>query len=499
MLKLPFLVLLMGIGAAAMYVPSFHALSLRDYETSRIFFYSGTFFLVLTSLVGLATANGKPIRDPRQHLAALAAGFVLLPLMLAVPLSEVVRDTTFLNAWFEMVSSLTTTGATIFDRPDRLPDAVHLWRVIVGWMGGLLAWIAAIAVLAPLNLGGFEVISGAPLRGESSSAAMGQLATPSERLQRFAADFFPIYTALTIILWVGLIITGLDPFPAIALAMSTMASSGIVPFAMSGESVVVPFGAELLILFFFIFAFTRQSFTPEPARKKLRALRSDPELRLAAVLIVILPTLLFLRHWFGAFEVDRTDDIRSGLSALWGGVFTVASFLSTTGFVSDHWADAQGWSGLGTPGLILTGLALFGGGVATTAGGVKLMRVLALYRHGVREMDKLAHPSLIAGSALGIGRRATYIAWIFFMLFALTVALVMLILSLTGQGFEQSATLAIAAISTTGPLAQVAVDPPISYALLSTPAKLTLAFAMIIGRLEALALVALFNPDFWRR
>jgi len=498
-LKLPFLVLLMGIGAAAMYVPSFHALAGRDYETSRIFFYSGTFFLVLTSLIALATANGKPIQDPRQHLGALAAGFVLLPLMLAVPLAEVVRDTSFLNAWFEMVSSLTTTGATVFDRPDRLPDAVHLWRVLVGWMGGLLAWVAAIAILAPLNLGGFEVTSGASLRGQSSQALMGRLATPSQRLQRYAADFFPIYTALTLILWMGLIVTGLGPFVALSMAMSTMATSGILPIATGAGQDSMPIGAEVLVLFFLLFALTRQSFQPEPWRRKLTALRLDRELRLALVLIGLLPGALFLRHWIGAFEVARTEDVTSGIGALWGSLFTVASFLSTTGFVSERWGDAQGWSGLNTPGLILMGLALLGGGVATTAGGVKLMRVFALYRHGMREMDQLAHPSMIAGSDRQIGRQGTYIAWIFFMLFALSLALVMAALALSGQDFEHAAVLAIATISTTGPLAQVAVEPAASFATLPPIAKLILAAAMIVGRLEALAFVALLNPDFWRR
>jgi len=498
-LKLPFLVLLIGIGAAAMYVPSFHALAGRDYETSRIFFYSGTFFLVLTSLIALATANTKPIQDPRQHLAALAGGFVALPFMLAVPLAEVVRDTSFLNAWFEMVSSFTTTGATLFDQPDRLPDAVHLWRVLVGWMGGLLIWIAAIAILAPLNLGGFEVTAGTPLRGEAPGANMGQMATPAERLQRYTAVFFPIYTGLTLLLWILLIVTGLDPFPAISMAMSTMATSGIVPFKLDGEGTMVPFAAELLILFFLLFAVTRHTFQPEPVMRKYRAMRNDPELRLALVMVLAVPLALFLRHWLGAFEVDRTDEFSTGVSALWGGVFTVASFLTTAGFVSERWSDAQGWSGLGTPGLVLTGLTVFGGGVATTAGGVKLMRVYALYRHGVREMDKLAHPSMVAGSDQRIGRRGTYIAWIFFMLFALMLALVMAALAATGQGFEQAATLAIAALSTTGPLAQVAAEPPISYAQLNDAAKIILAGAMILGRLEVLALVALLNPDFWRR
>jgi trk system potassium uptake protein TrkH len=142
-----------------------------------------------------------------------------------------------------------------------------------------------------------------------------------------------------------------------------------------------------------------------------------------------------------------------------------------------------------------------GGGVATTAGGLKLLRVYALYKHGVREMGKLIHPNSVGGAGrLGrrIRREGAYIAWIFFMLFILSLAAVMLALSATGLGFEQALILAIAALSTTGPLAAVAGEAPIAYITLSDPAKLILAAAMIVGRIETLVLIALLNPAFWR-
>jgi trk system potassium uptake protein TrkH len=210
---------------------------------------------------------------------------------------------------------------------------------------------------------------------------------------------------------------------------------------------------------------------------------------------------LFMRHWIGAYEVAQEENLAAALRALWGGVFTVLSFLSTTGFVSGAWSDAQGWSGLSTPGLLLMGLALIGGGVATTAGGVKLLRVYALYMHGARELERLVHPSSVGGSgaqARRIRRQGAYVAWIFFMLFAMSIAAVMLAFALTGIGFEPAVVLTIAALSTTGPLAEVAVADPILYADLSDAAKLVFATAMVLGRLETLAIFALLNPGFWR-
>ncbi|MCB2123923.1 MAG: TrkH family potassium uptake protein, partial [Rhodobacteraceae bacterium] len=172
-----------------------------------------------------------------------------------------------------------------------------------------------------------------------------------------------------------------------------------------------------------------------------------------------------------------------------------------TGFESAGWAAARSWSGLATPGLILAGLAVIGGGVATTAGGVKLLRVYALYRHGEREIERLVHPSSIGGagvSARRLRRQGAQMAWVFFMLFAISIAVTMLALSLSGLDFERTTVLSVAALSTTGPLATVAGSSPIDWALLDAWAKSVLAAAMVLGRLETLAIIALLNPDFWR-
>jgi trk system potassium uptake protein TrkH len=496
--NLPFLVLLMGISAVAMYIPALFGLAQRDYDSGRIFFYFGTLVLVVTLLMALATSRDAPPKAARSHLISLLSTFVFLPFLLAVPLSEAVPNLRFYNVYFEMVSSLTTTGATIFTPAAKVPDAVHLWRGLVGWMGGFLIWLTATAILAPLNLGGFEVTS---LRQAGQTSRMRQIshvADSTERLFRFAQLLLPLYAGLTVLLWTLLIVIGQEPFPAVMVAMATMSTSGILPNSgMPPASIWV----ELLVAFFFVFALSRQTFASERRRRKLAHLREDPELRLALVIAVTLPVALFLRHWVGAIEVDEVSDTLSALRSLWGAFFTVLSFLTTTGFVSADWAAAQNWSGLQTPGLILMGLALVGGGVATTAGGVKLLRVFALYAHGRRELEKLVHPHSIGGSGLtgrAMRRQGAYNAWIFFMLFAMSIALIMAALALTGLSFEAALTLTLAALTTTGPIAQVAAEPAIAYAGLPDAAKAILMGAMILGRLEALAIIALLNPDFWR-
>jgi trk system potassium uptake protein len=157
---------------------------------------------------------------------------------------------------------------------------------------------------------------------------------------------------------------------------------------------------------------------------------------MAAGIIGSVGGLLFLRHWFGAFDLAGERDVVSGVEAFWGGLFTVASFLTTTGFVSTDWDVARAGRGSRRRGSSSWVWPSSAAGSGTTAGGVKLLRVYALYIHGKREMDRLIHPSSIGGAgpvARQLRRQGAPLAWIFFMLFAFSIALGMAAFALTGQ------------------------------------------------------------------
>jgi trk system potassium uptake protein TrkH len=497
---IPLFLTLSGIAALSMYLPAAHDLAVQDHSEARAFFYAGTlgFFVVLVVTITIS-ARPRRTRGGLGDLLALLGAFILLPLFLAVPFHDALRTTSFTNAYFEMVSSLTTTGATLFE-PARLSDGLHLWRAQVGWLGGLLMWIAAAAILAPLNLGGFEVTASAePERGDTPVDRFDR-SDASRRLARSASQLTPIYVGLTAVLWLCLVVAGDRPLVGLAHAMSTMATSGISPVGgvQNGGSGLV---GEALIFLFLFFALSRLTFSSDTITTARTGLHEDPEFRLGLLLIAGVPLILFLRHWWAAFDVDGVENFSAALRALWGGVFTVLSFLSTTGFESAAWADVRGWSGLGTPGLILLGLSLIGGGVATTAGGVKLLRVYALYLNGLREMQRLAHPHSVGratGNSRRMRRKGAFVAWIFFMMFALSLTFFSALLALEGVDFEQGIVLSVAALSTTGPLIHAATDTPIALAEMGATGKLTLCAAMILGRLETLAIIALVNPVLWR-
>ncbi len=495
-LRLPLSLLIWGIFSAAMFVPASYAVVRNNHPASQSFFYAGLLGLICVILIALSLGGRRPRYGTLGHLVSLFFAFALLPVFLAIPMHDAMQNTSFLNAYFDMVSAITTTGADLFPDPGRLSPPLHLWRAQVAWLGGMMMWIAASAILAPLSLGGFEVTArGQPGRG----ATLAQPADPRRRLLRITVTLAPLYAALTLVLWVLLLTSGETSLTALCHAMSVMATSGISPVGgMTGAEAGLA-GEALLFLFMF-FALSRLTFSTDTSGAGSARLDRDPEFRTALLLIIGLPLLLFLRHWLGSFEVGAIEEFNRALHALWGAMFTVMSFLTTTGFESADWDEVRYWSGLGTPGLILMGLSVIGGGVATTAGGVKLLRVYALYLNGLREMRLLVHPSSVSGVRSGdrIQRDGAFIAWVFFMLFAMSLTAITLVLSALGVTFEHAFVLSIATLSTTGPLIDVAAETPIRLVELGGWAKGVLCVAMVLGRLETLAIIALFTPDLWR-
>ncbi|WP_406736571.1 potassium transporter TrkG [Thioclava sp. GXIMD4215] len=501
--NLPLFVILVAVSGLLMYLPAIHALTLHQHAVARPFFYTGSLLLFVFVLLALATVANRRGPRERSSLLTMVGAFTLLPLVLAIPFHEVMRDTSLFNAWWEMVSALTTTGGTLY-APARLPPSLHLWRALVGWSGGYFMLVMTIAVLAPLRVGGFEIFFAGGPGGEVKDVNLRGTqrgVVTRDKMIGYALELLPVYTGLTGILWVLLRISGEDNLVALCAAMSTLATSGILPTSSlaSGQSSVL---TEVIIFVFFLPALSRRFWPGDGEMRATKRLRDDPELRLAAMIVLLTVILLFFRHWLAALDTDSHPGPGVILRTLWGGLFTTLSFLTTTGFESSGWEDARAWAGLGTPGLILSGLAIIGGGIATTAGGVRLLRVYALIRHGERELDLLVYPSSVGGggsAARRLRRQGAFVAWIFFMLFALSISVVMIAISYTGLDFEPAMIFTVAALSNTGPLTAVAGDFPLAWGDLSTAAKAILAAAMVLGRLETLAIIALFNPELWRK
>jgi trk system potassium uptake protein len=494
LLDLPLLVILIGICAVSMLLPAGHAAALRQFEVARAFFYSGLILLILFGMIAIATATHRHQTTTQSLLAEVLGAYLVLPVIMAVPLHQAVPDLQFSDAWFEMLSCFTTTGATLFDTPGELARPIHFWRAFMGWLGGFFILSLAVAVLAPMGLGGAEIRRGQTTGRTLGGIGLGRHYDPPQRFARSVVQLFPPYAGITVILWVALLLAGDSALIALCHAMSTLSTSGISPLVgLNGTASGIT--GEVLIFAFLGFAITRNLAFQAENRSLSNPVWRDPELRLACVIVACVTVAIMWRQVAYGFDQDSNDALWGFLSGLWGILFTAVSFLTTTGFQSAYWPE------LGAPGLVVAGLAIFGGGVATTAGGVKLLRVYALLRHAERELERIVHPHSIGGHgpvARTLRRQGAYLAWIFFMIFGLSLAAIAAALTLTGLNFADALVLAIACLTTTGPLAATAGDTAISYAGLSVSAKGILGLAMVLGRLEILAVLALLAPKGWR-
>lgn len=498
--RIPLFIYFAVIAVPAMLIPAVAAYLADDHMTARPFFYAAILTAFGVAMLSLALMNRTPRVTARSHLLALIGTYAVLPLWLAVPLLIAVPAMTPVAAYLEMVSCLTTTGMPVIDPPASVPDMVHLYRGLVGWFGGFMILLAAAAIMAPLNIGGFEIRNA--IHGSSATRAWTQIgaADASDRLIRSLGVLLPIYAGLTAVLFVLLTLSGQNGLPSLMQAMSVMSTSGIrAEDSFIGGSVV----GEVIVALFLIVAITSILYDPTRWRGADK-IGSDPELRLLLALIIIIPGLLFLRHWVATFDVEGGQEggFVIALQSLWGAVFTTLSFVATFGQESRFWDASRDWSGLPTPGLALMGLMMIGGGVATTAGGMKLLRIYALYKHGSRELRRLTLPHSVGGSgqtARRIRTEGAFIAWIFVMLFLLGLSALMLNLTFMGMTFNEALALAVSALANTGPGYELMTGRPIRVIDLGADVQIVLAMGMILGRVEALAFIALLNPEFWRR
>lgn len=492
----PLLVVFMVIAALVMLLPAMHGALMGEYRVGRAFFYSSLSLLVICTMIAIARGVYRAPNPARSHAIALIAAYGVGPPMLALPMVQSGVGIGFSAAWFDMLSALTTTGAPMFTGQD-LPMTIMLWRAMVGWLGGLFILVMAAAVLLPMGLGGAEVVAAKP-SARFETAIKSAAASQGTVLTRTALLIFPIYGAFTLILWAALSFAGEDSFAALVTAMAVLSTSGIT---QAGGYVAQNSGflGEAVIFIFLIAALSRHNLPIRAQQGRLtRGDRFyDPEMRLGLAVVLLTSLALFVYHWIG--RTPPSD--ATALGAVWGGLLLGLSFLTTTGITTASTQEALAWAGLVSPGLMLMGLAIIGGGAATAAGGVKLLRIYALLRHGERELERLVHPHSLGGAgqtARYIRRNGAISAWVFFILFALSIGAGTAALTLTGMGFDASIGFVIAAITNTGPLATSLPDLPLSWGDLGGAQMAILGVIMVAGRIELLVLLAVFSPDTWR-
>ncbi|MGR3985354.1 MAG: TrkH family potassium uptake protein [Gammaproteobacteria bacterium] len=384
-----------------------------------------------------------------------------------------------IDALFESVSGLTTTGATILSGIDALPPSILYYRQQLQWLGGMGIVVLAVAIMPMLGVGGMQLY-----RAETPGPVKNNKLTP--RITETAKGLWYVYLGLTLACAICYYFAGMNWFDAVGHAFSTIAIGGFSTHDASlgyfDSNAVNLVAMVFMLLSGLNFAL---HFTALRSRSCAVYLR-DPEARayfglLLAVLALSVAALLRYH------EFDHAGD------ALMQGAVQAVSIATTTGFTT---SEFSAWPGFLPVMLILA--SCIGGCAGSTAGGMKVVRMILLYKQGAREISKLVHPSALMPVKLGgkaVPDDVINAVWGFLSLYILSYVLLLLLMLAAGADPVTAFSAVTACLNNLGPgLGAVAQN----YAAVSDMGKMVLTFAMLLGRLELFTLLLLFTPVFWR-
>jgi trk system potassium uptake protein TrkH len=440
--------------------------------------------LTITAAAGalLAWRNRLPATELSRREGILlvtliwfaAAAFGGLPFLFSPHFSG------FTDAFFEAASGFTTTGATVLPRVEVLDRGLQLWRIQSHWLGGMGIVLLGIAILPLLGVGSMHLY-----RAEFSGAKSERL---KPRIAEAAIALWKIYFALTLAEYVALRLAGMGPFESVCHAFSTLGTGGFSTRTASVGGFENPVVHYIVILFMFLAGvnFARQY--QLWVERRPRAFFRDVEVKVYALTIVV-ATLVVLATLAGegGYSVERA--FRSSL-------FQVTSIVTTTGFVTE---DYEKWKPL--PQILLLALMYVGGCTGSSAGGIKISRVVLLLKVVAREFKVMVERRGIF--AVKVGGQAVPDASIRSLLNLVYLALLVNFLScflLAAMGVDVLTSISAVAASmfNIGP-GLGSVGPMENYAHLPAIAKWVLASCMIAGRLEFYTMLVVLTPAFWRK
>ncbi|MEL6710111.1 MAG: TrkH family potassium uptake protein [Pseudomonadota bacterium] len=385
-----------------------------------------------------------------------------------------------IDALFESVSGLTTTGATVITGLDDLPRAILYYRQQLQWLGGMGIIVLAVAVLPLLGIGGMQLY-----RAETPGPMKDAKLTP--RITETAKALWLIYLGLTLICAIAYWAAGMSPFDALGHAYSTIAIGGFSTHDASLGYFNSQAVQAVAIVFMLIAAINFALHFVALRRRNLRIYWQDAECRLYISLLSLVVFGTILGLLLTNTDADWQDNVSQGL-------FQAVSIATTAGFTTADWYQ---WPAFIT--ILLLFSSFIGGCAGSTGGGMKVIRILLLFKQGAREIMRLIHPNAQLPLRIGdkvISSRIVGAVWGFFALYVASFSLIYLSLAATGLDLITAFSATAASINNLGPgLGQVGAH----YADLPDISKGILCFAMLLGRLEIFTLLVLLSPAFWRR
>lgn len=428
-----------------------------------------------------------PLRNENRQLChrdgflIVALFWMILGTTGAVPF--ILADTpamSFTDAVFESVSGFTTTGATVLEGLDHLPASILFYRQQLQWLGGMGVVVLALAVLPILGIGGMQLF-----RAEVPGPVKDTKLTP--RITGTAKALWTIYLGITLICTLSYRLAGMNWFDAIGHAFSTVANGG---YSTHDASISYFNNPTIEIVAIFFMAVSGLNFALHfiaLQRNSIKVYFQDSE-AFCFLSVIMICGLLAGSH---IFYIDTAG--YTLLDAMRHGMFQTVSFMTTSGFVT---TDYYNWPGIVPVLLVFAGF--MGGCAGSTAGGLKVIRVMLLFKQGEREIKRLIHPNGCIPVKVGKDVQPDNVidaVWGFFALYVVAFVIIMLLMMEAGLDQISAFSAVAACINNVGPgLGEVAI----SFNSVDDTVKWLGCFAMLLGRLEIFTILVLLSPSYWR-
>lgn len=441
------------------------------------------FFITIVITVGLGILmrlhgkiNGK--MGVREGFAAVAGAWILASLFGALPYVFSGSIPNYIDAVFETTSGLTTTGASVLTNLEFFPRSILLWRSLTHWLGGMGIIVLFIVLLPNIGIGAVHLFN-AEVPGPISEKVL-------PKIKDTALLLWSIYAGFTLLEVILLCLAGMSFYDAVNHAFATMATGG---FSTRTASVAAfdSVAIELIIVFFMIIAGANFNIFIYALRQRSLSVFKDTEFKYYFLIIVL--TFLAVT---GSLVFQQGTGL---LPAMRQSVFQVVSIMTTTGFAT---ADFDQWPGLAK--LILFFLMFVGGSAGSTAGGIKVARLILLVKMGWAQLKQVIHPRLVVNIVVQdkvIDYYTLSMVGRFFFLFVLVFVCASLVLAGTGLEPFDAMAATIATLGNVGPGFGI-VGPSVNYATITYFGKITLTLCMLLGRLELFTLLVLLQPEFWK-
>ena len=404
--------------------------------------------------------------------------WILLSLICAIPFMYAKSNLHWVDALFESMSGLTTTGATILTNLDELPKGILIWRSFLQWVGGIGIIIIALFILPFLKVGGMQLFHS---EGDDPYEKF------SPKIASTVKSIFFVYLGITLISIILYILYGMSAFDAINHALTTISTGGFSThdesFAFFNSTPLLFISSFIIILGSIPFILIAQSNLKNP----FIIFRDEQVKIFLIILVIIIVTLYFLAG--GYIEGDILDK--------YGHItFNTISIISGTGFISDNF---ENWGNYAS--ILFLFLMFIGGCAGSTTSGLKIFRFKILFLSLSSHLNKLLRPHGIFTykfNGKNIPDNTFESVMSFFFIFIITFVLASLLLSFSGLDFITCISASASAIANIGPGLGEIIGPNGNYSSLTDYSKIILTITMLLGRLEILTLVIFFLPRFWK-